>query len=89
MRIEELLTFITKDNLAECNANEDDTSSISGFINGIENIKMPPISCIYIGALCSIENKKKLVRIANELNVPVKQMTVDRGEYTLHTQDCV
>lgn len=34
-----LLTFITKDNLAECNANEDDTSSISGFINGIENIK--------------------------------------------------
>ena len=34
-----LLTYITKENLKNCNAGEDDTSSISGFINGIQNIK--------------------------------------------------
>lgn len=34
-----LVTYITKENLKECNADEDDTSSISGFVNGIENIK--------------------------------------------------
>ena len=56
---------------------------ISG--NSIDpNILMPPISCIYLGALCSTENKLKILKIAQELNIPVKQMTVDRGEYTLH-----
>ncbi|MBQ7307805.1 MAG: bifunctional oligoribonuclease/PAP phosphatase NrnA [Clostridia bacterium] len=34
-----LVTYITKQNLLECNAKEEDTSSISGFVNGIENIK--------------------------------------------------
>ena len=54
---------------------------------GIENIKMPPISCIYAGVRCSVEDKAGLIEIAKELNVPVKQMVVDRGEYTLHAQE--
>lgn len=57
---------------------------ISG--NSIDpNILMTPISCIYLGALCSTENKLKILKIAQELNITVKQITVDRGEYTLHT----
>lgn len=52
------------------------------------NIKMPPVSCIYIGALCNQENKKTLIEIARKLDVPIKQMVVDRGEYILHAQMC-
>lgn len=48
------------------------------------NIEAPPISCIYLGALCSDENKEKMVSIANRLGVQVKKMVVDRGEYSLH-----
>lgn len=47
---------------------------------------MPPVSCIYIGALCNEENKAKLIEIAKDLDVPIKQMVVDRGEYKLHAQ---
>ena len=50
------------------------------------NIKMPPISCIYIGALCSSENKEQLIKIAEEMKVPVKEMKVDRDHYELHAQ---
>lgn len=50
------------------------------------NIKMPPISCIYIGALCSIENKEQLIKIAREMKIPVKEMKVDRDHYELHAQ---
>ena len=50
---------------------------------------MPPISCVYIGPLCSVEHKEMIIEIAKILKVPVKQMTIDRGEYTLHIQDCV
>lgn len=28
-----------------------------------------------------------LMKIGKELNVPVKQMVVDRGDYTLHTKE--
>lgn len=56
--------------------------------SGIENVKMPPVSCIYIGAMCSDENKETLKCIAKELNVPIKQMVVDRGEYLLHAETC-
>ncbi len=52
-----------------------------------ENIKMPLISCIYIGALCSEEDKKMLIQIAKEKNISVKQMVVDRGEYILHAKE--
>lgn len=50
------------------------------------NVKMPPISCIYIGALCSEDNKSKLINIANSQNIPVKQMTIDSGKYELHVE---
>lgn len=56
--------------------------------SGIENIKMPPVSCIYVGAMCSDKNRKMLRRIAKELNVPIKQMVVDRGEFLLHAGEC-
>lgn len=56
--------------------------------SGIENVKMPPVSCIYVGAMCSDENKNMLKCIAKELNVPIKQMVVDRGEYLLHAETC-
>ncbi len=51
------------------------------------NLKMPPISCIYIGALCKEKHKKELVKIAQKLKIPVKQMMIDRGEYDLHVID--
>ena len=51
------------------------------------NLKMPPISCIYIGALCKEKHKKELVKIARKLKIPVKQMMIDRGEYALHVVD--
>lgn len=50
-------------------------------------VNMPPISCIYIGALCSDENKQKLKSIAQEKVIPLKQMVLDRGEYELHVVD--
>lgn len=52
------------------------------------NIKMPPISCIYIGTDCAPRNKARLINMAKELKVPVKQMVLDRGTYALHAQDC-
>ena len=52
-------------------------------------VNMPPISCIYIGALCSDENKQKLRAIAQEKGIPLKQMVLDRGEYELHVIECM
>ena len=51
------------------------------------NLKMPPISCIYIGALCKEKHKKKLLKLARKLKIPVKQRIIDRGEYALHVVD--
>lgn len=48
------------------------------------NQKMPRISCVYLGAMISDENRDKILKIAKEKNIPVKQMTVDRGQYDLH-----
>lgn len=81
-----ILSLLTKD---EVWSYENEWRVIASGSSGIKNVKMPPVSCVYIGALCSDENKEILIRIANELNVPVKQMSVDRGEYILHAQDCV
>lgn len=78
-----LLSLLTKDEVWKY---ENEWRVIVLGTSGIENIKMPPISCIYIGALCSIENKNKLIKIASSLGIPVKEMVVDRGEYTLHAR---
>ena len=52
-----------------------------------QSLKMPPISYIYIGAMCEEKNKHELIKIAKELNVPIKQMTIDRGKYLLHASE--
>lgn len=78
-----MLSLLTKDEIWKY---ENEWRVIVLGTSGIENIKMPPISCIYIGALCSIENKNKLIKIANSLDISVKEMVVDRGEYTLHAR---
>lgn len=51
------------------------------------HLKMPRISCLYLGAAISKENRTTLIGIAKEKNIPVKQMTVDRGAYSLHATD--
>lgn len=47
-------------------------------------VKMPQISCIYLGVSISEENRNKILEIAYKKGIPVKQMKVDRGEYDLH-----
>lgn len=76
-------SLLTKD---EAWSYEDEWRIISLASSGTANIKMPPISCIYIGALCSQENRETLIKIARSINVPIKQMIVNRGEYKLHAQ---
>lgn len=48
---------------------------------------MPKVSCVYLGAAISHENKKKIIEITKELGIPVKQMQLDRGAYDLHAED--
>ena len=57
-------------------------------INASENseLAMPKISCVYLGASIEKENKLKILNIAREKGIPVKQMKVDRGEYALHAE---
>ena len=43
---------------------------------------------MYIGAQCSDENKQKLIAIAQEKGITIKQMVLDRGEYELHAVEC-
>ena len=47
---------------------------------------MPKVSCVYLGASIEKENRDKIVAIAKEQNIPVKQMKVDRGSYDLHAE---
>lgn len=58
---------------------------------GIESMeyKMPKISCIYLGESISIENREKILEIAKELKILVKQMKVDIGKYDLHAEDII
>ena len=56
------------------------------FINASESaeLKMPPISCIYLGASIAKGDRNKVLDIARRKHIPVKQMKVDRGQYDLH-----
>ena len=76
-------SLITKDDIWNY---EDEWRIITAARNGDRNVKMPPISCIYIGALCTDENKEQLVEIAEKMKIPVKEMKVDRDHYELHAQ---
>lgn len=51
------------------------------------NLKMPRISCIYVGALCEEKHREELKEIAARLRIPIKQMVIDRGEYALHATE--
>lgn len=51
------------------------------------SLKMPKISCIYLGALIEDKNRDKILRFARKNQIPVKQMTVDRGAYVLHANE--
>lgn len=53
------------------------------------DIPMPRISCVYLGASISNEDKATILEIAKEKNYTVKQMVVDRGTYDLHAEDIV
>ena len=53
-----------------------------------QRLKMPPVSCIYLGAQCPPENEEAIMQIASRMSIPVKQMVVDRGEYDLHCCEC-
>ena len=57
-------------------------------LSGSQDFDMPPISCIYLGALCPPESKAAIMEIAARKSIPVKQMVVDRGEYELHCREC-
>lgn len=77
-----LLTLLTKDD----EWNYEKEWRIIKTADNNDNIKMPPISCIYIGALCSKRNKSRLINIARKLGVPIKQMELDRVTYDLHAK---
>lgn len=55
--------------------------------SGVDNVPAPPIKCIYLGALCPEEQAEEIIKVAQEICVPVKRMTVDRGEYELHATE--
>lgn len=60
---------------------------IRSHIKSPENVKMPPVSCIYVGALCNNRNRAILRNIAKKLDIPIKQMIIDRGDYELRVVD--
>lgn len=51
------------------------------------NLKMPKITCIYLGTQINKWNKTKIIKIAKKHSIPVKQMVLDRGTYELHAED--
>ena len=50
-------------------------------------LRMPPITCIYLGASIEESDKTKILEIAREKGIPVKQMKIDRGTFELHKED--
>lgn len=52
-----------------------------------QNIIMPRVSCVYLGAAISDKNKEEILRIARQNNYSVKQMVLDRGTYDLHVKE--
>ena len=53
----------------------------------VSDIPMPRVSCVYLGASISDENRNAILQIAKEKHYKVKQMVVDRGAYALHAED--
>ncbi len=51
-------------------------------------VEFPYISCIYIGSECSSVNKKIILDVAHKFNIPLHQMVMDRGTFSLHSKKC-
>lgn len=81
--VELILGVLTKDKAWEY---ENEWRILLG-INESSNLHMPRITCIYLGVDINEENRIKILEIAAEKNIPVKQMKVDRGAYALHAED--
>lgn len=78
-----MMGLLTKDNAWEY---ENEWRILIGATTGTE-LKMPKVSCVYLGAAIEKENRDKVIDIAKRNNIPVKQMKVDRGAYDLHAED--
>lgn len=50
-------------------------------------LKMPNISCIYLGVNIEENNRNKIIAIAKKNGISVKQMKLDRGAFDLHAED--
>ena len=59
---------------------------VDGDDDNSNDIEMPPISCVYVGAMATEENVSKLSEIAKRKGIPLKRMKLDRGAYLLHTE---
>lgn len=79
-----ILTLVSKD---EMWSYEKEWRIIVPGQGGGKNVKMPSISCIYLGALCSDKDCKTIINIAKEIGVPVKKMVIGRSKYSLHAQE--
>ncbi len=77
-----MLGLLTKDNAWEY---ENEWRILIPSTNDTE-FKMPKISCVYLGVAISEDNRQKILKIAKEKQIPVKQMKVDRGIYELHAE---
>lgn len=78
-----LRSVLTKDKIWEY---ENEWRILSISTNNSE-LKMPPISCIYLGASIEKKNRDEIINIAQKYNIAIKQMKMDRGTYDLHAQD--
>lgn len=81
--VELMLGVLTKDKAWEY---ENEWRILLG-ANESPDLHMPRITCIYLGVDISEENRIKILEIAAEKDIPVKQMIVDRGAYALHAED--
>ena len=52
-----------------------------------QNLPMPKITCVYLGAQISDKDKQAIIKIVKSQGIPVKQMILDRGIYELHAVD--
>lgn len=50
-------------------------------------VKMPPITCVYLGTNMNPDDEEKVKAIAKDKSIPVKKMRVDRGTYDLHAEE--
>lgn len=57
--------------------------------SAVDTVKMPKITCIYIGVGCDEIDKAFILDIAKEKDIPVKHMVMDRGEYRVYAKEMI